>query len=172
MTVTAAARYAAEETLNRWFDIVGVDQLWVPDADRAEMGWTAYARCGQWHPAAPSPEIFFPTEADSPETYVAQQLCVQCPVRRLCADRGRDHKERGIWGGIRRDDAGNVSPLCTTAGCMRYRKVGHPECGQCIEAAERTAKRQARVNEERRAARRAIREAEAEPEPVKEVVAA
>jgi WhiB family redox-sensing transcriptional regulator len=44
------------------------------------------------------PSTFFPS--DGVGVIVAQQICVECPVRELCLDYALAHRiEHGVWGG-------------------------------------------------------------------------
>jgi len=159
MTISAETRIHAERTITAWLDLNGVPPLDLAPADLAEGGWKRHARCGQHRADAPSPELFFPASADSPETYLAQTLCGQCPVRKWCAREGAAGKLPGVWAGVFRDDKGRPAALCTTRGCRRYRKTGQPECRQCCDAAKRAKRREELRNERRKAERAAARQA-------------
>lgn len=130
MSITPAVRRHSADTLRRWYDGTGVPQLQLHEDD-ANGGWKRHARCGQWNPDAPDPELFFPLRADSEDTYAAQSFCAQCPVRRYCDREATWHGRAGVWGGIFRDDRRQVAALCITPGCLRYREPSKRLCRGC-----------------------------------------
>jgi hypothetical protein len=67
-----------------------------------DENWRTFAVC-----LSMPVELFFPPDAIDgrclPKSYYdeAKSLCVQCPVRTTCLERGMD-EEFGVWGGLTR----------------------------------------------------------------------
>ncbi len=120
--------------LLRWLGLAGPPQRHSWDYPEGDRSWTREARCGSWNEDAPDPETFYPLSPDSVETYRAQLICRECPVRELCFADGQRTKAPGIWGGVYRSDRGELALLCATAGCLRYRTGRLVWCGACIRA--------------------------------------
>lgn len=135
MSITDEERQGSADTLRRYFALFGREQIHLADADRAEGGWKRYARCGEWNDDAPDPEVFYPVDADSEQTYTAQGYCLDCPVRVYCDQRATTRGEEGVWGGIYRNQNKRYAVLCSTLGCLRYRAPGKKLCRACQAAA-------------------------------------
>lgn len=148
MTVSAEHREHAEATLRRWFQMTGVSQIHLAPEDAADRGWVMYARCGQHQEAAPDPELFFPMDADSDQTYLAQKFCLVCPVREYCDADATRNRYVGVFAGIYRDNYRRAAPLCVTPLCLNYRHSGSQMCRKC-QARERPIKEAARNEAER-----------------------
>jgi hypothetical protein len=156
-----------------------VDQMDLAPADVQDGGWTRYARCGQGSSQPPDPELFFPDQADSAQTYAATAYCRACPVWAWCdRDAARDRRP-GVWAGIYRQDNGSVAPLCPEPGCLRWASEGGGRrCHECSRKArmERQAERRqdpAYLERERAAAtarRRAKKAAETRPPVAEELL--
>jgi hypothetical protein len=168
MSVAAEVRQRSLDKLRRHLWLTGVDQI--DPADAADGRWKRYARCGPWNDDAPDPDLFFPLrsdddrpQADSLQTYQAQAYCQSCPVREYC-DRAAsaDPKNHpGMWGGILRNDRGEVMVLCDSLRCFRYRIHGQQYCRNCLTrqeaekaAAAAAARQQAEAAREKRRADR------------------
>lgn len=130
--------------LRRWLAAQQVDQLhlWAPD-DVEGHGWVRYARCGPEQSVQLDPGIFHQLTADSEATYLAQQLCLTCPVREWCDRAGEAGRYPGVWGGVFRRDDGLPAPLCSNDGCFRFRSINGRKCRRCLSR-EREARRPAR----------------------------
>lgn len=168
MSIAPEVREHGAEVQRHWLRMIGADQADIPDRDTRQGRWKQHAQCGPWA-EDPSPELFFPIEADSDDTYHAREICIRCPVRELCDAYATDVGAAGVWGGIRRDDGGRYSPLCITAGCLRYRAYGKQHCRKCRLApivAAREAREQAARNERLKARRKTERAAAAALEGV------
>lgn len=47
-------------------------------------------------------EVFYDdSEKDDAVSDAAREICLTCPVAKLCLDAGLQGKESGIWGGVR-----------------------------------------------------------------------
>ncbi len=159
MTIAMETRNLAEDALTRWFRLTQVEQRYRPGDNVPRTTWTGYAACGQGRATAPDPDLFFPVEADSAETYLAQRFCVRCPVREMCAGYGALNSSQGVWGGIFRDSRGRPAPLCEKPGCIQYRAPCQRRCRAHIVAEDREGARRERVKLQKRQARRAAAEA-------------
>jgi hypothetical protein len=142
MSVPTDSREHDASVQRRWLALHGAVQADIPLREAGDLRWRGLARCG---PAGehPSPELFFPDEADSQSTYAARDVCLRCPVRELCDKWATDRDASGVWGGIHRNSDGWTARLCTTAGCMQYRQRGHRHCTACYAVihAERDAEK-------------------------------
>lgn len=135
MSIAAETRDHDGAVQRHVLSLTGVDQYPTSDPRLADARWTRYARCGQGNEGA-DPELFFAVEADSQSTYAARDICIRCPVREWCDAAATEERRPGVWGGIYRDNHGNLAPLCKTFGCMRYQRLGKPYCRACYAARE------------------------------------
>jgi WhiB family redox-sensing transcriptional regulator len=159
MSIAPQVREHGAEVQRRWLRLAGAAPADLPDRDARQGRWKRYARCGPWA-EDPDPEMFFPLDADSDDTYRAREICLRCPVRELCDTYGTNTGASGVWGGIYRDRDGRYAPLCDTAGCLRYRSQGKRYCRECLApiVAAREAREAAERNTRRKTARAADRE--------------
>lgn len=59
-------------------------------------GWQAHAAC-----RGTDPDLFFTGRGDSRRVEMARAVCLECPVRWLCANYALDNLETvGMWGGF------------------------------------------------------------------------
>lgn len=124
MSIPTALRNRTLDVLSRHYSLHGAPQMRIDPSAARRGAWVRYARCGQWQPDAPDPEIFYRTHADDPGTYAAQEYCADCPVRLYCQDTADKAGLVGVWGGVYRDDHRQVAIMCSHPGCLRYRAPG------------------------------------------------
>jgi len=146
MSIAAVIRERDVAIQRRWYAMTGVPQMDLTDRDMDQGRWTLFAQCGPYREHV-DPELFFPVEADSDQTYAAQEICARCPVREACGEQAARERRAGVWGGISRDALGRAAPLCGTPGCLRYRMHGKDHCRACYAAEAAAAKAAETVSE-------------------------
>lgn len=69
--------------------------------DESEFSWTALAACRDMMPTSPSTDWFFNAYEENKEVAAAaDQICMSCPVQRICAEYAVTNREEGLWGGV------------------------------------------------------------------------
>lgn len=71
--------------------------------DQESFVWQDLALCAR----LPEPDIFFEKyERDKTIARQADQMCFACPVMKQCAQYAMETKQRGVWGGVYWNGAG------------------------------------------------------------------
>ena len=63
---------------------------------QVELKWWHFASCQNFH----INWFFDEYENDPVVAQTVDSICINCPVRQLCAAEAEDNKETGVWGGI------------------------------------------------------------------------
>jgi WhiB family redox-sensing transcriptional regulator len=110
----------------------------------ANAHWRRLAACG-----GIDPNIFFPPYYNAAHAKKALRICSECPVRLECLkDAVTEYQEFGIFGGTTPNERKRLvygngrppratkrpPPVPGTAGhSMQHRKLGEPQCEDCME---------------------------------------
>lgn len=69
--------------------------------DRSEFSWKDLAACRNMNPTSPEDDWFFDVyETNKDAARAVDQICMSCPVQKICAAHGRDNRLEGVWGGV------------------------------------------------------------------------
>jgi len=74
------------------FDFIGIDE--------SDIQWYHLAACNGMTKSPEFDWFYDLYETDKTAAKQVDQMCMSCPVIKICHDEGVKNKEKGVWGGV------------------------------------------------------------------------